>query len=145
MAADFATHRNAFREHERTRNLIDLVPKGDASVLDAGARDGRLSVLLADHFETVTALDQKKPAVRHRKVKTVQGDITSLRFPDNSFDCVMCTEVLEQVPGRLLERDRANRIGGRKGVSLSLITGYFMYWPWPQIRCLQMGCGPVKK
>jgi len=104
MAIDFATHRSAFREHERTRNLIDLIPKGGASVLDAGARDGYLSVLLADHFESVTALDQTNPGVRHRKVISVQGDITSLGYPDNSFDCVMCTEVLEHVPGRLLQK-----------------------------------------
>jgi SAM-dependent methyltransferase len=101
---DFATHRNAFRERERVRNLMEMVPKGGGSVLDAGARDGRVSVLLADHFETVTALDQNNPTVRHRKVTTVQGDITSLKFPDNSFDCVICTEVLEHVPERLLEK-----------------------------------------
>jgi hypothetical protein len=103
MMTDFAPHRNTFKDHERTRNLIDLIPKDGASVLDAGARDGYLSVLLAEHFESVTALDQTNPAVRHRKVTSVQGDITSLRYPDNSFDCVMCTEVLEHVPERLLE------------------------------------------
>jgi len=101
---DLAPYRDTFNEHERTRNLIDLIPKGDASVLDAGARDGRLSVALADHFDIVTALDQKKPDVHHRRVRTVRGDITSLKFPDNSFDCVMCTEVLEHVPERLLEK-----------------------------------------
>jgi hypothetical protein len=41
---------------------MDLIPKGRISVLDAGARDGHLSILLADHFEIVTALDQKKTA-----------------------------------------------------------------------------------
>src|SRR5258706_3111351 len=92
------------RERERTRNLIDLMPKGDALLLDAGARDGRLSVLLADHFESVTALDQRKPAVGHHKVISVQGDITSLTFPDGTFDSVMCTEVLEHIPGHLLEK-----------------------------------------
>jgi hypothetical protein len=102
MVTDFATHRNALRERERIRNLIDLIPKGGASVLDAGARDGRVSIPLADHFEIVTALDQRRPAVRHRKVIPVQGDITSLKFPDNSFDCVVCTEVLEHIPERLL-------------------------------------------
>ena len=104
METEAAAHRYASREQERIRNLIDLIPKGDASLLDAGARDGRLSVLLADHFESVTALDQKNPAVCHRKVISVQGDITSLKFPDNSFDSVMCTEVLEHIPERSLER-----------------------------------------
>src|SRR3981081_3976069 len=68
MGPDFATHRNAFREHERIRSLMDLIPKGRISVLDAGARDGHLSILLADHFEIVTALDHKKSPVPHLKV-----------------------------------------------------------------------------
>jgi len=104
METEGAGHRYATREQERIRNLIDLIPKGDASLLDAGTRDGRLAVLMADHFESVTALDQRNPAVWHRKVIPVHGDITSLRFPDNSFDSVMCTEVLEHIPECLLEK-----------------------------------------
>src|SRR5260221_8361012 len=106
IVTDFAARRNAFRERERIRNLMDLIPKGGASVLDAGARDGRVSVLLADHFETVTALDQNNPTVRHRKVTAVQGDITSLEFPDNSFDRAISTEALEHVPEPLLVKTR---------------------------------------
>jgi len=115
IVTDFAARRNAFRERERIRNLMDLIPKGGASVLDAGARDGRVSVLLADHFETVTALDQNNPTVRHRKVTAVQGDITSLGFPDNSFDCVICTEVLEHVPEHLLGKacSELQRVAGK--------------------------------
>jgi methyltransferase family protein len=102
--SDFIAYQSGFREHERIRKLVDLVPKGGKSLLDAGARDGSLSILLADHFEAITALDQNKPSVSHAKVVSVQGDITSLEFSDRSFDCVMCAEVLEHVPPELLVR-----------------------------------------
>jgi SAM-dependent methyltransferase len=29
----------------------------------------------------------------------VKGDVRNLEFPDQSFDCVFCTEVMEHVPG----------------------------------------------
>ncbi len=94
----------SFRELNRIQKLIELVPKEGGSVLDAGAREGHLSAMLANHFEIVTALDQKKPEVRHARVVAVQGDITSLEYPDDSFDCVMCTEVLEHIPEPLLKQ-----------------------------------------
>lgn len=102
--SEFIDYQSGFREHERIRKLIDLVPKGGKSLLDAGARDGALSMMLADHFETVTALDQIKPSVSHAKVASVQGDITALEFSDRSFDCVLCAEVLEHVPPALLAK-----------------------------------------
>ena len=33
----------------------------------------------------------------------VAGDVTNLDFPDRSFDCVFCAEVLEHIPVNLLE------------------------------------------
>jgi hypothetical protein len=103
METDSINHRS-FDELERVHKLIDAIPKEGGSVLDAGARDGYLSTLLANHFEIVTALDQKKPEIRHAKIVAVQGDITSLEYPDDSFDCVMCAEVLEHIPQPLLKR-----------------------------------------
>src|SRR5438046_3734213 len=99
---DFIDYQGRAREHERVRKLVDMVPKKGKSLLDAGARDGALAVLFADHFDAVTALDLYKPDVRHAKVASVQGDITSLDFADGAFDCVVCTEVLEHLPGRSL-------------------------------------------
>ena len=100
--SDLIDYQSGFREHERVRKLIDLVPKEGETLLDAGARDGSLSVLLAEHFSTVTALDQNTPNVAHARVVSVQGDITALKFADNSFDCVVCAEVLEHIPPHLL-------------------------------------------
>lgn len=96
--ADLEHYRSSEREQLRTQDLLRILPQGRSSVLDIGARDGHFSKLLTGYFETVTALDVQKPALDHPLVRTVAGDITKLEFPDNSFDCVFCAEVLEHIP-----------------------------------------------
>jgi len=66
-------------------------------VLDIGARDGHFSKLLTAYFSRVTALDLKRPSFEHPAVVAVAGDVTRLDFPDETFDCVFCAEVLEHV------------------------------------------------
>ena len=91
-------YRATEREQARTADLVRLVPKGRASVLDAGARDGHFSRLFTQYFTSVTALDLQPPAFDCRGVVKVAGDVTRLPFADASFDCVFCAEVLEHVP-----------------------------------------------
>jgi SAM-dependent methyltransferase len=85
-------------ERERTEDLLKLMPLAGGSALDIGARDGRFSRLLAERFETVTALDLTRPAIEHPRVDCVQGNVASLHFADKSFDFVFCAEVLEHIP-----------------------------------------------
>ena len=48
------------------------------------------------------ALDLRKLQWRHPRVHCVSGDVTHLEFADDSFDLVVCTEVLEHIcPHRL--------------------------------------------
>lgn len=94
----FTGYRNSPGEIARTRDLVAIVPKNLSTVLDVGARDGHFSKLLAEHFEIVTALDLTMPQFNFEGVRPIQGDVTRLQFPDESFDVVFCTEVLEHVP-----------------------------------------------
>jgi ubiquinone/menaquinone biosynthesis C-methylase UbiE len=91
-------YRASEREQERTRDLLRILPKGRRSVLDIGAREGHFSRLLTEYFSEVTALDLRKPEFEFPGIVTVQGDATRLNFPDDSFDCVFCAEVLEHIP-----------------------------------------------
>jgi hypothetical protein len=102
MSADLSSYRASHAEQERIRDLFRLMPERGVRALDIGARDGYLSKLLADRFAKVTALDLEKPLIDHPGVECVQGNATRLQFADDSFDLVLCAEVLEHIPCNLL-------------------------------------------
>jgi SAM-dependent methyltransferase len=99
---DISEYRASPQEEVRTNDLLSLVPRNRSSILDVGARDGHFSRLFTQYFEQVIALDLQQPQWHFPNVTTVAGDVTNLNFPDNSFDCVFCAEVLEHIPS--LER-----------------------------------------
>ncbi len=100
---DIAAAREQPREQERINNLRDLIPQKGFSALDVGARDGHLSRMLTSYFEQVTALDLEKPTIKHERILPLKGNATNLDFSDNSFDLVLCSEVLEHIPSSSLE------------------------------------------
>jgi Methyltransferase domain len=100
---DLTAYRNHPREQERINNLLGLIPKGNKTILEIGTRDGYISKKLAERFEMVVALDLEQPTIDYPGVLPVQGDVTSLQFSDNEFDCVLCSEVLEHIPPALLQ------------------------------------------
>src|SRR5262245_28885278 len=91
-------------EKARIGSLLGLIPKGRSTVLDVGANDGYISQFLVNYFDTVTALDLNKPPIEVERVIPVKGDVTCLEFPANSFDTVLCVEVLEHIPSQLLSK-----------------------------------------
>lgn len=95
---DYEQYRASNAEKLRTDDLLRLLPRGRRSILDVGARDGHFSKRLTAYFAEVTALDLEKPKFSGEGITTVAGDATRLEFPDNSFDCVFCAEVLEHIP-----------------------------------------------
>jgi SAM-dependent methyltransferase len=96
----------AYREHprevERVERLFGLMARSGPQALDVGARDGHLSLLLAERFDHVVALDLNLPDITHPRVECVVGDAAQLRYADQSFHTVVCAEVLEHIPPALL-------------------------------------------
>jgi hypothetical protein len=112
---NLAAYRQSDREQARTNNLLGLIPTNGIVALDIGARDGYLSRLLADRFESVVALDLSRPSIDHPNVASVQGDVCHLAFADGTFDLVVCSEVLEHIPSPRLEQACAEIVRVAKG------------------------------
>lgn len=95
-------YRASAAEQERTADLLRLMPTTGCHALDIGARDGHFSVLMAERFAAVTALDLTRPSIAHAKVHCIEGNAATMPFADASFDFVFCAEVLEHVPPNIL-------------------------------------------
>jgi ubiquinone/menaquinone biosynthesis C-methylase UbiE len=101
---DLKLYRESERERQRTKDLMDLIPCKAESALDIGARDGFLALKLIEYYQQVTALDLVKPSIDHKAIECVQGDVSKMEFADNSFDMVMCAEVLEHLQPNILQK-----------------------------------------
>jgi SAM-dependent methyltransferase len=95
------------------RRVKDWLPLRPSSrVLDVGCYDGYILARLADALPiqgigvdiALNALQRAKQAVKQPNVSFVACDSVHLPFPNETFDAVVCSELLEHVPeyGRLL-------------------------------------------
>ena len=92
-------YRESESEVHRSADVVRMISRiNGGSALDVGARDGHFSKILAKQFASVTALDLDQPQLDHPGIVCVSGDVTELAFPDDRFDMVVCTEVLEHIP-----------------------------------------------
>jgi ubiquinone/menaquinone biosynthesis C-methylase UbiE len=74
----------------------------EKAVLDAGCADGFGSTLLAEVALSVDAIDNDPALIAEARKKHARpniafqaGDVRSLPFPDNSFDCAVGFEIIE--------------------------------------------------
>jgi len=100
--ANLSEYRASLNEQMRTNDLLRLMPASGKTALDIGARDGYFSLLLAERFEKVIALDLNKPTISHPKIVCLEGNAANLELPDCSIDFVFCAEVLEHIPKTIL-------------------------------------------
>ncbi|RZM82613.1 class I SAM-dependent methyltransferase [Leptolyngbya iicbica] len=75
------------------KKVLELPKSRVSEILEVGKGIGLLEALLECYDYTVTTLD-----VEARYQPDVIGDILSLPWPDKTFDCVCCFEVLEHLP-----------------------------------------------
>lgn len=85
-------------EENRIKATIDLIPDDVQSLLDVGCGDGRIINRLNGKYEKICGLDISQKALEHVKTPKVQGSLEELPFLDNSFDILICCEVLEHLP-----------------------------------------------
>ncbi len=92
-------------EKTRFRICFRLLQQGFESILDAGCAEGYWLEYLFKRVPAAKCVGIELAANRAERAKSrlpdldvMQGDVTNLPFPDNSFDLVTCMEVLEHVP-----------------------------------------------
>ena len=85
---------------QRIDSTIKLIPKDVRSLLDAGCGNGVFlnTVAQRNPFIDLHGFDRSLDALQHVKVPRTVGDITDIRIPDKTYDCVSCLEVIEHIP-----------------------------------------------
>lgn len=86
------------KEKKRIDSIINLIPDNCDSLLEVGCGDGRILNQIKDNYKTIYGIDISKEAIKNVEVPTKLADASELPFPDNSFDIVLCCEVLEHIP-----------------------------------------------
>ncbi|KKS03406.1 MAG: Methyltransferase type 11 [candidate division WWE3 bacterium GW2011_GWE2_42_25] len=85
-------------------DYLDIQP--GENILDMGCGEGFYSMVFDNLYDCkITAVDYDPEILSlahkwldgRKNVSLEQGDITKLRFPDNYFDKIVCTEVLEHI------------------------------------------------
>lgn len=120
-------HSSDGRVEAALADALGTAPLG--SLLDVGTGTGRIAELFAPRASHVSAFDKSPEMLRiararlqhlpHDSVDFVQGDFTTLPFPDATFDTVLFHQVLHyaQEPEKVLtEAARVARPGGRIGI-----------------------------
>ena len=97
---------NAILRFARTYRLLELLHSLEFdSFLDVGGGEGYLAALVRDLFGVKTAHSSDLSAEacsRAREIFDIDGaaaDSTRLPFASKSYDVVLCSEVIEHVPG----------------------------------------------
>lgn len=107
--------------NNRARFCIQQVASGDL-VLDVGCGEGYVTNLVKDHCHKIIGIDYAQDVVEQTRkrfgIEAYHMSCTQLQFPDETFDSVIFTEVLEHLTRlqgltALSEAKRVLRRGGK--------------------------------
>ncbi|MBN1993403.1 MAG: class I SAM-dependent methyltransferase [Anaerolineae bacterium] len=108
----FGTSRKlSYDDYERYQVVFELINSlalpSSATVLDIGAGAGKISRFLAERFDKVISVDitatplMKNILPNYPQIKFSTAALPGFPFPDQKFDLVVCSEVLEHIEQEL--------------------------------------------
>ncbi len=106
------------KTHQKLKKIVsDLIRPGDA-VLECACGTGLLSAVIAPRCRQLTATDFSEKMLKraekncrdYRNITYAQADITSLAFPDGSFDKVVAGNVIHLLENPLTALGELNRV-----------------------------------
>jgi dolichol-phosphate mannosyltransferase len=121
-------------QRERHRHVVDLIT-GEGAVLDVGCGSSRIISDLPRGSVAMDVLHRKLRYARKFGKPLIRASGFALPFADESFSCVLCSQVIEHVPKEspiLDELCRVLKPGGR----LVLGTPDYANWQWVYIEKL---------
>jgi SAM-dependent methyltransferase len=127
-AHDSAIPLQRFWQRSRHRYITELIA-GEGAVLDVGCGSSKIIGALPRGSVALDILVNKLRFARRFNVPRVRGSGFTLPFPDKSFPCVLCSQVIEHVPmvpSMIDELCRVLKPGGR----LVLGTPDYDRWEW---------------
>lgn len=114
------------------REIVRLETEHDAAILDIGTSTGtNLRLFQELGYTNVRGLDRSSEAIRFCEEKGLgpvhMGDIGQIPFPDNHFDLVLATDIIEHVD---------DDIGALQEVCRVLKPGGYLLLTAPTFQCL---------
>lgn len=125
------------KENERFALTRGLLPPDASSCLEVGFNALRMTPLLAERYDVV-GIDLPHRFERDTSYRLAFATAAALPFVDDSFDLVVCTEVLEHMPEEVLAN--AVRELGRVSRRYLLVTVPYRQRVWNEhYKCAQCG------
>ncbi|MFN3198188.1 MAG: class I SAM-dependent methyltransferase [Bradymonadia bacterium] len=90
-------------ELKRFEHTLALIPEETHTVLDVGCGGGNLTHRIAERGHQVMGTDYAFEGLARLRVPGVRASADALPFPDDAFDVVVCSEVIEHLPSPLFE------------------------------------------
>jgi dolichol-phosphate mannosyltransferase len=127
-AYDSAIPLQRYWQRSRYRHVTGLID-GHGQVLDVGCGSSRIIGALPEGSIAVDILIRKLRYSRKFSRPLVQGSVFSLPIPDESFSCVLCSQVIEHIPKDPAVLDELCRVVRDSG-RLVLGTPDYDRWEW---------------
>jgi hypothetical protein len=87
----------------KLENIFSIIPDDVNTIIDIGCGDGVISNALNEKYKVV-ATDRSFNSLKFVKTEKVQSSADILSFPDNSFDMVFSSEMIEHLPDDIFNK-----------------------------------------